>query len=218
MSAKIFKVYLIFLFITAIPVLSFSQEKVMMADVDVIYANKNIPEELEPHIKKTLSYYPQLENVPIDFIFKDKIRKVTMQAQPRGRTLFKGKANRSYKVKMSRYLATGDSVISIEDVPNDILIGWIAHELGHIMDYRDRSAIRMIGFGIRYLTSNAFVKDSERRADIYAIQHGFADNIIKTKKYILEREDFPETYKERIIRFYISPEEVTALEEELGEM
>ncbi|GAA0893305.1 hypothetical protein GCM10009122_29840 [Fulvivirga kasyanovii] len=179
------------------------------------YANKGIPELLDVEIKKALSYYPELQNTRIDFVFRDNIRNAVMQAQPRVKTLFKRKYKRIYKVKISRYLTLNDSTMGIEHVPHEILVGWIAHELGHIMDYIDRSSFQMIGFGFKYLTSRHFLMQAERQADTYAIMHGLADEIVKTKKFILNREDLPKEYKDRINRLYISPEEVRHIEEEM---
>lgn len=138
-----------------------------------------------------------------------------MQAQPRIKTLFKKKSKRSYKIKISKDLIVNDKIIPIQEVPKDILVGWIAHELGHVMDYLEKSAFQMIGFGFRYLTSKSFVMDAERQADVYAINHGCADQIIKTKNYILNGEGVSAKYKERMNQYYISPEEVKVIEEEL---
>lgn len=204
---------LVSLFLTA-PLSGFSQNSIPALPIDK-FANKEIPEILAKEIKKALSFYPELENTRIDFIFKDNIKNAVMQAQPRVKTLFKSKFKRTYKIKISRYLAVNDSTMGIEHVPADILVGWIAHELGHIMDYLERSSFQMIGFGIKYLTSRPFLMAAERKADTFAIQHGLADEIVKTKKYILNRPGLPKEYKERINRLYISPEEVRHIEEEL---
>lgn len=174
-----------------------------------------MPAVLENEIKKALSYYPELKYTAIDFIFKNKIKNNVMQAQPRVRTLFKNRLKRTYKIKISRHLILNDTTKAIEDIPKEIIVGWIAHELGHIMDYLDRSSFDMIGFGFKYLTSRPFLKRAERKADIYAIRHGLADEIIKTKNFILHKEDLTEAYKQKINRLYISPEEVEAIQQEM---
>jgi len=177
--------------------------------------NKNFPKEIAQEIKEALSYYPELWKTKIDFIFKDKIKHAVMQAQPRVRTLFKKKKSRTYKIKISRVLQLGDMTKPIEEVPHDILVGWLAHELGHVMDYLDRSSFQMIGFGFNYITSRSFLMNAEYEADKHAVEHGCADHIVKTKNYILNHEHLSDDYKARINRLYISPEEVRLLEEEL---
>ncbi|MTI22400.1 hypothetical protein E1176_15315 [Fulvivirga sp. RKSG066] len=180
------------------------------------FQNKTVPASLSEEIKEALSYFPELWKTKIDFVFRDNIKNAVMQAQPRVRTLFKKKVARTYKIKISKFLKLGDQIKPIEEVPHDILVGWLAHELGHVMDYVDRSSFQMIGFGFNYLTSRAFLKNAELEADRYAISHGCADLIIKTKKYILNHEHLPEDYKARIDDLYLSPEEVRLMEEELN--
>lgn len=177
--------------------------------------DKNYPEILNKPIVEALSFYPDLENVSIDFIFKDKIKNAVMQAQPRVKTLFKNKEKRSYKIKISRFIRFGNVAIPIEKVPHDILVGWVAHELGHVMDYLDRSSFQMIGFGINYVCSKKFLREAEKRADQQAIFHGLADYIIKTKKYILNHKHLSDEYKAKIDEYYLSPSEVRSIESSL---
>ena len=171
---------------------------------------------MEKEILKALSYYPELKHTSIDFIFRDNIKNAVMQAQPRVKSIFNDKSSRIYKIKISRYIQLKEGLINIEDVPEDILVGWIAHELGHVMDYLDRSSIQMLGFGIRYLTSKPFLKLAERNADSYAITHGLADHIVKTKNYILHNANMPNDYKDRIDELYLSPEEVRTIQQEIN--
>ena len=182
----------------------------------LIVTNKKIPALLEKEILKALSYYPELKHTSIDFIFRDNIKNAVMQAQPRVKSIFNDKSSRIYKIKISRYIQLKEGLINIEDVPEDILVGWIAHELGHVMDYLDRSSIQMLGFGIRYLTSKPFLKLAERNADSYAITHGLADHIVKTKNYILHNANMPNDYKDRIDELYLSPEEVRTIQQEIN--
>src|SRR5690625_4767656 len=88
------------------------------------------------------------------------------------------------------------------------MIGWLGHELGHVMDYRSRSGFGMMIFGLRYLYSKNYLKEAERRADSFAIRHGMGNYIIATKNFILNHSDISEKYKDRIRRLYLSPEEI----------
>ncbi|ELR70507.1 hypothetical protein C900_03666 [Fulvivirga imtechensis AK7] len=209
---QLLKKYVFFLFLFILPSITFSQGKISEA---VEFNNKHIPRILEKEIKKALSYFPELKYTAIDFVVKNNIKNNVMQAQPRVRTLFKNRLKRTYKIKISRNLVLNDTIKAIENVPTEIIVGWIAHELGHIMDYLDRSAFQMIGFGFRYVTSKPFLRKAERKADVYAIRHGLADEIIETKKFILYQEDLTDAYKEKIDRLYISPEEVEAIQAEI---
>ncbi|GHA43700.1 hypothetical protein GCM10007103_26090 [Salinimicrobium marinum] len=179
--------------------------------------NKIIPAQIEKEAKKALSYYPELKDIEIEFRYKDEIKKSFMQAQPKFSNLFKGKNSRSYYIFMSRKLNIEGDEFSMDEVPSDVIIGWLGHELGHIMDYREKSAVGLMIFGMRYVTSSRYIKEAERAADTYAVNHGMGEYILKTKNFILNNSDLSEAYKKRIARLYLSPEEIVVLVNKLEE-
>lgn len=189
----------------------------MPEEVDIFHENKTIPKEIAKEAKIALSYYPELEKVSIDFKFKKKIKKSFMQAQPHFLNIFSGKNNRSYNIYISTKVNIEGKSFSVEDIPSDVLIGWLGHELGHIVDYREKTAFGLIIFGLRYITSQNFIKEAERAADTYAVGHGMGDYILKTKNFILNNTDLSEAYKNRIKRLYLSPEEIVVLVNEKEE-
>jgi len=178
---------------------------------DTTYSNKIIPEEIRPQAEKALSYYPELKDTPITFKFKKNIKKSTMQAQPKFSGIFKNRKKRGYVILISEKFQIEDDSFNILDVDDKVMIGWLGHELGHIMDYRDRSAIGMLIFGFKYLYSKAHIREVERSADAFAIKHGMADYIVATKNFILNNADISEIYKQRIRSLYLSPEEIMEL-------
>lgn len=187
------------------------------SDVESFTKNKFIPGEMREVIIAALVSYPELADTRIDFIYKDEIRKSVMQAQPKVSTLFRGKKNRTYVVKISRFLELNDKNLDISTLPFEVLVGWIAHELGHIMDYKNRSGLAMMGFGAKYWLSENFLKKAERRADMFALKHGLGDKIIKTKNFVLNHEEIPAWYKQRMKRLYMSPQEFSELLSEAAE-
>lgn len=204
---------LLLLFIT--PLTAISQEKNYISDMTKInelnLENKTIPKEIEAEAIKALQYYPLLWDTDITFQFKDAIKKSTMQAQPRFKSFFKGKGNRSYIILISRSIQIDQEQFTINDIPSDVIIGWLGHELGHVMDYRNHSTFGMLVFGFKYLYSTPHIQEVERAADTYAIQHGMGEYILKTKNFILGHASISEKYKQRIRSFYMSPEEVMHL-------
>lgn len=56
-------------------------------------SHKKIPETIRSQAQEALSFYPELKEVPIEFRFKKKIKKSTMQAQPKFSSLCKNKGN-----------------------------------------------------------------------------------------------------------------------------
>ena len=177
--------------------------------------NKVIPENILDEAKVALSFYPELEDVEIEFKYKKGIKKSFMQAQPKIVNLLKGKKDRSYYVLMSSKFLIQDEEFSIDEVPSEVLIGWLGHELGHIMDYLDKSVMELARFGTRYITSENFVRKAERTADTYAINHGMGNYIFATKDFILNHSNLPDSYKRRKARLYLSPAEILAMVNDL---
>src|SRR5699024_3330415 len=184
------------------------QSNIIFDQENISMKNKTIPESIKPQAEKALSFFPDLEDVKITFKFKKNIKKSTMQAQPKFSGIFKKKHNREYVILISETFQIEDDSFNILDVDDEVMIGWLGHELGHIMDYQHRSAVGMIIFGIKYLYSKKHIKEVERTADAYAIEQGMVDYIIATKNFILNNADISETYKDRIRRLYLSPEEI----------
>lgn len=185
-----------------------AQSTIDVARLEKFRANKVIPKVLEGEILKALSFYPSLIPVKIRFVFKRRIKGSVMQAQPRIGTMFGGE--RAYQINISALFRLAHAATPIHQVPSDILVGWIGHELGHIMDYEQRSLWGMVQFGAGYLFSTAFVRDAERVADTFAVNHGLGKYILKTKHFILDHAALPEKYKRKIARLYLSPDDIVA--------
>lgn len=188
-----------------------------MSEKVVFQENKIIPKSILEEAKTALSYYPELKDVRIEFKYKEDIKKSFMQAQPEFSNLFKGKDDRSYNIYISSRFLIEEEEFSMDDVPSEVLIGWLGHELGHIMDYREKSAAGLLIFGFRYVTSSNYIKQAERAADTFAVNAGMSDYILATKDFILNHSHLSDSYKERIARLYLSPEEIIVLVNQLEE-
>jgi len=180
-------------------------------------AQKTIPESIRPKVEKALSYYPELDATTIEFRFKKNIKKSTMQARPSFGSFFRSRTHRQYVILISEKFKISDAEYSTRDIPTDIFIGWIGHELGHIMDYQDRSKLNLIWFGLNYVFSDNHIVEAERAADAFAVQQGMEDYILKTKDFILNNAKITESYKQRIQKYYLSPEEIMYLVEKRNE-
>lgn len=179
------------------------------------FNHKKVPDIIWREVYVALSHYPELKNTPIEFKFKKNIQKSFMQAQPKISGLLKRKKNRAYNIFISEKLKIEDEVFDVTTVPSDVLIGWIGHELGHIMDYRERSGMNMLWFGMKYLASKTYIQEAERMADTYAVNHGMGKYIIATKDFIINHAHLSPTYKARIKNLYLSQEEIMMLIDEI---
>ncbi len=174
------------------------------------YKNKTIPNEIKHQVEKALSYFPSLKDIDIQFKFKKNIKKTTMQAQPNFLSLLSSKKNRKYNINISETFKDSKNTAT-KNLPEDVFIGWISHELGHLLDYEEMSNWEMIVFGIKYLLVDKHIIEAERTADKYAIDQGIGKYILAMKNFILNHSDLPKHYKKRIKKYYISPKEVTLL-------
>lgn len=137
-----------------------------------------------------------------------------MQAQPKWDFLWKSRKNRSYIILISNTFKIEGKQFNTLDIPTEVFIGWIGHELGHIMDYENRGKLSLIWFGITYLFSQKSIKHAERTADTFAVAQGMRSYILATKNFILNNASISKKYKNRIIKYYLSPEEIMELVEQ----
>jgi len=174
---------------------------------------KNVHSE---HIKacflRAYQRYPKLHDHLI-LVRQRQMEKTTMNAQPILNRYFFVRGKRQYQINVSDNMHLQHR-INIHELPEEVLVGWFAHELGHVYDYLYRSALGMIRFGLGYLWFANFRTGAERKADIFAIDRGFAKQIIATKQYILEKSNLPDRYKKRIELYYMSADEVALMVQE----
>ena len=86
------------------------------------------------------------------------------------------------------------------------------------MDYQHRNKRNLIWFGLKYLFSDTHIVEAERAADSFAVKHKMENYILKTKDFILNNAAISEEYKNRIKRYYLSPEEIMVLVEDRDKM
>ncbi len=188
-----------------------AQNETMKQKDSLKFSNKIVPDEIWREAYIALSHYPELKDTPIEFRFKRNIKKSFMQAQPKIGGLLKRRKNRGYLVFINEKFKIEGKDFDMTTVPSDVLVGWLGHELGHIMDYIDRKGIDIIWFGMKYLTSKNYIRKAERAADTYAVNHGLGKYIIATKDFILNNSDLSDSYKDRIKNLYLSQKEIMVL-------
>tara|TARA_R110002096_G_scaffold435562_1_gene661587 strand:- start:2528 stop:3184 length:657 start_codon:yes stop_codon:yes gene_type:complete len=169
------------------------------------------PDAIALEASKALSYFPELADVDIKFKFKNHIKKSTMQAQPVFSSFLRTRNKRSYVILISKKIKIDDKEFNTKDIPSNVMIGWLGHELGHIIDYQNKNSLQLIWFGITYLLSESHIVEAERAADTFAVSHGMSDYILETKNFILNHADINDSYKLRIKKYYLSPEEIMEL-------
>lgn len=168
---------------------------------------KGVEEErIQNCFKKVFKTYERLHTYDI-VLEQNRVKGSTMQAQPiiGFNSLFNGV--RKYKVKLGVYIKDSETA-RVADLPSDVLEGWFAHELGHLIDYEAYNNWQMIVYGLKYISSERFKKEVEHKADLYAIEHGFGQQIVAAKKFILGSPLFKEDYKNIIKKYYMPLQQV----------
>jgi hypothetical protein len=153
-----------------------------------------------------LRHYPELKNVDLKIRLK-KIN-VTMQAQPEWTFLFKSKVKRDYQILVNR-----DNTINgmfYKDLSFNSLVGWIGHELAHILDYSKKDNGQMISFIANYITSQERMRKTETKADKETIRHGLGIQLLDGVTFFHNSKRISREYRERKKKYYLSPDEIVA--------
>lgn len=168
--------------------------------------------ELEQAAQQAYEAYPALQAHDIHLRFKE-LNGPTMAAQPTKDLVWLPAARRSYQIVMHPHptFANGEP---LQQLPEAVLVGWLAHEMGHLMDYRPRNRWGMLRFLLGYLLSPRYRRRAEKVADTFAVNHGLGEFILKTKLYLVEHQNLSLTYKARLMKHYLSPEEIIAMIED----
>ncbi|SFB82539.1 hypothetical protein SAMN05421747_101354 [Parapedobacter composti] len=173
--------------------------------------NKVIPSVIERQALIALSYFPELKETSIHFVFRPGLKGSVMAARPAIGSLFKKRDKRTYQILINPVFKLEHAIEPMRQIPDSVMIGWLGHELGHIMDYERKSTWSLMGFGISYGLSKKFVRKAERVADSFAVNRGMGDYLVATKAFILDHSDLPQAYKDKIAALYLSPDDIVEL-------
>lgn len=165
--------------------------------------------QLRKWFAETLAAYPELQDRPI-YLRKLSMKRSTMRAQPIINGSFFRRATRHYRVDFSDHLDVTEHVL-VQELPREVVVGWFAHELGHIVDYLNRPVLGMISFGLGYALWSRYMRKAERVADTIAVNHGFGAEVRATKNYLLDHATLPPHYKKRLKKYYLSADELEGL-------
>lgn len=160
------------------------------------------PRELKVEVERALTYYPDLKNVKIQFRWGVFTQHSFMLAQPKIHTLLRKKEKRAYQIIMRKKFFLKNSQFPNERVPSNVMVGWLGHELGHILDYKDRSSLNLVYFGLMYYFSKSFLKKAEITADKNAAEHGLIDELVESKLFGRDTTYFPKSYVDKLNWLY----------------
>ncbi|MEQ8239980.1 MAG: hypothetical protein RIA69_12250 [Cyclobacteriaceae bacterium] len=184
----------------------FTDPKIKATSTMTVYFKGIENDKIRASFLKVLSRFQALHPYEIT-LTKKRLETSTMQAQPLFslRSLFGGA--RKYEIKLAKYVKDSNKIL-VADLPEDVLTGWFAHELGHLVDYEGYNGLEMLWYGLKYLFNDDFKRSAERNADMIAILRGFDQEIIASKEYILNNDFLGPKYQNQIKKYYMSIEDV----------
>ena len=128
-----------------------------------------------------------------------------MAAIPRPLSLlFRKRTNRTYHIIINKR-EKSDPAILVHTAPFNAQVGIFGHELAHILDYKEKSNCRMIGFAIGYLNREKR-RQTERKTDSLTIAHGLGWQLYHFTDFVFNEADINPKYRMYKARFYMKPE------------
>lgn len=171
--------------------------------------NKTLAKGFEIQCLLALSHYPELKEVPIDFLVQPAFLPLASRPDPKS-VLFPW-IKRKYLVIISNESADFFEKILLHNIPFNEQIGIIGHELAHAVFYLDKSALQLAGIAYCYEYDNAFSTNFERQTDKRAIAHGLGYQMYDFAYFV--RKAFGDS-QEKIAAeegdTYLSPKEIAA--------
>lgn len=178
-----------------------------MEELEMRYGrNKIIPAELETECLAALSFYPELKNTTIEFKFGEMASSSTMESRPKFSSIFRKREKRKYVIIINK---KGASKLGLQwsELSFNALVGWIGHELGHILHYSNKSAGGILFMGLKYVATN-YKRKMERFTDQLAIQHNLGLALFEGTDYTLNCSNAKESYKNKSKKKYLLPGEI----------
>jgi hypothetical protein len=145
-----------------------------------------------------------LASVSINFKYRSS--KFTMQTLPKMSFLYRKRSKRQYTIIVNNN-ARFYTGMDYNELTQKAKIGWIGHELSHIIDFQERNILGIIRVGIYYGKSK-FRRRLERKVDVLTIEHGLGEELFDGVDYMLNSSAANENYKKNFIKHYLSLKEI----------
>jgi hypothetical protein len=178
---------------------------------------KKLPRGYGLHALIALSQYPELKDISIEFVFRE--TDAGAYCRPVFSTMMHSAKERTYRVVISKKIRKSKEPVRFYNLSFSAQIGVIAHELSHVSNFIEKSALEMAEIGIRYLEDNNFKRTLETGTDLHAIRHGFGYQLLEYAVLVEElQKQFPEeSYYQTYFSFYMTPAEIIAAMREMGQ-
>ena len=164
-----------------IPVSHFNKEDFNSTFYSSFENNKEIPNKIKVQTLIALSFYPELNDVKIIFRFRKRTTPLT--SRPQLLSTFKRKINRTYVITISTNTNENLTPILFLNLPFNAQIGVLGHELGHIVEYKNKSTFHLMGIPINMLNAK-YTNRLEFNTDLICINHGLGYQLYEWSRYV----------------------------------
>lgn len=150
-----------------------------------------------------LAHYPELKEIKIEFRYQ-KI-KTSLAARPNNAFIFKRKMKRKFIVFINNDSLQENGIL-FDEVSLNAQIGVLGHELAHILYYKNKGSLAIIGNGICYGFKN-FKRKFEQETDIRTIAHGLGWQLYEFYDLILNKSNSSPEYRAKVAAIYLPLED-----------
>jgi len=164
---------------------------------------KIIPCEIELECLTALSFYPELKNTDIEFRFGH--LNFTMISKPKSRSILKERTQRQYVIIIQRSGLSNN--VDWKELSFNAMVGWIGHELAHVLHYSHKSSGGIMFIGLKYAVPG-YRRKMERFTDQLAIQHDLGYALYEGVEFTINSSHASEHYKNNQEKFYLHTNEI----------
>ena len=139
-------------------------------------ANKEFVPEYTLQSLIALSYFPELKDTHIRFVFKP--AHSPFETKPVFPDLLYNGAKRKFTIIISDSSVYKLEPVLVQHMDFNEQIGIIGHELSHVSDFSKRTTTSLIGSGIGHVFSSKYIDRFEFRTDSICIAHGLGYQLL----------------------------------------
>jgi hypothetical protein len=186
-----FFIVLLFLIITVtisaqVPVKHFERSDFSAEDsiklLNTYGRNKELIPEFALQTLIALSYYPELKNTHIKFIFKPAHTPLT--TKPDFPDVISTRSKRTFTIIISDSSMWKLQPVLLQHMDFNAQIGVLGHELSHVVDFSQNSLLQLIGSGVNHIFSSRYIDRFEYRTDSICIAHGLGYQLLAWSNFV----------------------------------
>lgn len=171
------------------------------------YPKVNYKGKYQASFYAALQAYPELRDVEIEFDYRN--IPTTMQCRPKPISIIRRSEKRKFLMVFNQNMGKSKGV-PLNELSLDARVGLFAHELAHIIDYRRKRSLGIIGLGFKYATKRG-KQELEHAIDRIIIWRGFGKQLYQYAVEVSTNQSISDDYRKRRKTIYLQPSEIKEL-------